>query len=373
MTVRDSKQKNFAKLWLESERKSILYLCPRFGKIRTTIHILNQSDYKNILILYPNDSIKKSWLNDFEELKFDYSNVKFSTFKSLHKCYDQNIDLLIIDEIHELSENNITQLYEIINKTHSDILGLTGTLANDTKMRLYNSLKLRVLATYSIEEAIKDNVITDYSITVIKVPLDNKITFLYKKEYLTEKKQYNKLSKTINYFETINSNPYLVKSMKLQRLKMLQNSLSKVKYTKFLLEKFKDERILVFCGSVETTKELEIPTNNSKNKNEEGFLKFANGEGNHFSVIKIGNSGITYKPLNKVIILNIDRDSENLTQKINRCMAIEYNNPDKKSNIYIIISDENVELNWVNKALSFFDNSKINFVDSVNFSKLLNN
>ena len=80
------------------------------------------------------------------------------------------------------------------------------------------------------------------------------------------------------------------------------------------------------------------------------------------AVVKIGNTGVTYKPLNKVIINYFDSNAENLAQKINRCMAMEYDTPDKKSEIYIISSNESVELKWLEKALEFFDKSKVKYV-----------
>ena len=42
------------------------------------------------------------------------------------------------------------------------------------------------------------------------------------------------------------------------------------------------------------------------------------------------------------------------------------NNPDKKAQIYIISSNEQVELKWLQKALEFFDRSKIKFVEARN-------
>jgi hypothetical protein len=81
------------------------------------------------------------------------------------------------------------------------------------------------------------------------------------------------------------------------------------------------------------------------------------------AVVKIGNTGVTYKPLNRVIINYFDSNAENLAQKINRCMAMEYDTPDKKAHIYIISSNEEVELKWLKKALEFFDKSKINYYE----------
>jgi hypothetical protein len=89
------------------------------------------------------------------------------------------------------------------------------------------------------------------------------------------------------------------------------------------------------------------------------FQKFAEGEGNHLAVVKIGNTGITYKPLNKVIINYFDSNAENLAQKIMRCTAFEYDNESKKAQIYIISTNEPVEQKWLNKALDLFDKDKI--------------
>jgi hypothetical protein len=81
------------------------------------------------------------------------------------------------------------------------------------------------------------------------------------------------------------------------------------------------------------------------------------------AVVKIGNTGVTYKPLNKVILNYFDSNAENLAQKVNRCMAMEYNNPDKKAQIYIISTNEEVEEKWLNKSLEFFDKDKIKVVN----------
>jgi len=50
---------------------------------------------------------------------------------------------------------------------------------------------------------------------------------------------------------------------------------------------------------------------------------------------------------------------ENLAQKIFRCMGMEYDTPDKKAEIHIITTTEEVEQRWLKKALEFFDTNKI--------------
>ena len=56
MTLRDKRQKEFADVWLK-ERHGVLNLCPRFGKCRTTINILEELDNPSILIAYPDNKI----------------------------------------------------------------------------------------------------------------------------------------------------------------------------------------------------------------------------------------------------------------------------------------------------------------------------
>jgi hypothetical protein len=120
--------------------------------------------------------------------------------------------------------------------------------------------------------------------------------------------------------------------------------------------------VLVFCGITKIADALGIPSYHSKKEEKEIFDNFVAGKGKHLAVVKIGNTGVTYKPLNRVIINYFDSNGENLAQKINRCMAMEYDNPDKKAQIYIISSYEEVELKWLKKALEFFEKDKIKFV-----------
>ena len=106
MSIRDERQLEFAKVWLK-EKHGILNLCPRFGKIRTSILALEKLKPKSILIAYPDNKIKDSWQSDFNDLGFDDSNVTYSTHLSLKKLVDNEYDIIIIDEIHLLSEAQI--------------------------------------------------------------------------------------------------------------------------------------------------------------------------------------------------------------------------------------------------------------------------
>jgi superfamily II DNA or RNA helicase len=359
MSLRDERQKEFADIWLNQGRFGILNLCPRFGKIYTTINILKKLDDDiSILIAYPDVKIKDSWEEDFKSRNYNNENIHYTTHLSLHKHTDKVYDLVIIDEIHLLSDAQIEASKEIILRNH-EILGLTGTLSSWTETKLLEELSLSVIATYPIEQAIEEGVIVDYEIKVIKVPLDNITKIQYKKNLKTEKQQFDAYGYVINKMQYAGGDTMF---LRLSRMRIIQNSLSKLNKTKEILNNNKNERILVFCGLTKIADSLGIPSYHSKSSEKDIFQDFAEGKGNHLAVVKIGNTGVTYKPLNKVIINYFDSNAENLAQKINRCMAMEYNTPDKKAHIYIISSNEEVELKWLNKALEFFDKSKIKYV-----------
>lgn len=359
MTLRDKRQKEFAEKWMK-KKFGILYLCPRFGKIYTTINILEKYPKNiNILISYPDKLIKKSWEEDFKKRNYKNNNITYTTHLSLKKYVNEKYDIIIIDEIHLLSPAQIKAAKQLL-LLNRNVIGLTGTLSTWTEKDLYLELGLPVIAYYPIETAIKEKVITDYQITVYTVPLDNVVRGRFKNKNRTEKKEFDSLSWVINKLSALNKNTMF---LRLARMRIIQNSVAKKNKTISLLNKYKDERILVFCGITKIADSLGILSHHTKNKNLDKFKEFIKGKGeNHIAVVKIGNSGITYTPLNKVIINYFDSNAENLAQKINRCMGIEYNTPDKKANIIIISSDEVVEKKWLKKALEFFDNEKIKYV-----------
>ena len=359
MTLRDKRQKEFADIWMAKEW-GILNLCPRFGKIYTTINILDKYNPDiSILIAYPDAKIKDSWEKDFETRGYSNPNITYTTHLSMHKHSRNLYDIVIIDEIHLLSDAQLDAAYDL-TLLNNKVLGLTGTLSSWTEAELDQRLQLPVLAHYPIEQAIEEGVIVDYQITVLKVPLDNKVIVPIKGKERTEKKHFDACSWVIDKLEKEGKNTMM---LRLKRMRLIQNSVAKLALTRQLLQKYNQERVLVFCGTTDMADNLGIPSHHSKSGDKEAFKRFAEGEGNHMAVVKIGNTGVTYKPLNKVVLNYFDSNAENLAQKVNRCMAMEYNNPDKKADIYIISTDEPVEEKWLNKALEFFDKEKIRVVN----------
>lgn len=360
MTLRDKRQEEFANTYIKSNGKGILYLCPRFGKIRVSTIILKKAFAGNphVLIAYPDSKIKESWIEEFKLLGYKNPNITYTTHLSMKNYVNLVFDLVIIDEIHLLSDFQISVAKKII-EGNENVLGLTGTMNEWTEKELARRLHLPVIANYPIEQAIEEGVIVDYQITVKIVPLDNKVQQTFGKKSRTERSQFGAYSFIIDKLEEEKKDTF---HLRLARMRVIQNSLAKLNATKALLEKFKDERVLVFCGVTKIADQLGCLVHHSKSDTSEQFDAFAAGNGNHCAVVKIGNTGVTYKPLDKVIVNYFDSNAENLAQKINRCMAMEFGNPEKKADIWIVCTNEETELRWLKKALAFFDENKVKYI-----------
>ena len=112
--IRDVRQREFAHEYVNSDRFGVLNLCARFGKCLTTIHILKALHSKTILISYPDTKIKKSWEKEFEQWGYENTEgIIFTTHVSLKKHIGKKYDIIILDEIHTLSENQLNVCEEI--------------------------------------------------------------------------------------------------------------------------------------------------------------------------------------------------------------------------------------------------------------------
>lgn len=356
MSIRNLKQEEFAKSYLNSEKSGILYLCPRFGKCRVAILIMKSLNVQNVLISYPNIDIKDSWEEEFKKVNWK-PKVEYTTHISLKKHITKKYDIHIVDEIHLLSNAQIDVISE--NVGDNRILGLTGTMEYWTEKTLKSKLGLGVIARYSIKEAVADGILADYKINIATCKLDDINKRKFGKRITTEKKVFDSYTRAIERLVKEKKDTTFVR---LGRARIIQESEEKVRVTKKLISE-ESERVLIFCSSIKVANMLGVPSYHSKSTDMNALRDFATGRGNKLAIIKKGNVGTTYLPLSKCIINSFDSNSENLTQKINRCMAIEYNNPDKIAEVWIVTTLEKIELDWLNKALSFFEESKISYYD----------
>lgn len=360
MGLRDIRQQELADRWIDYGKFGIINAAPRFGKIKVAIKIMEKIKPKTVLIAYPDNKIRDSWLEDFDKFGFSSPSIRFTTFLSLHKYAQERFDLVILDECHLLSDAQMEVCKTLIaSQARRCVLGLTGTLSRWTAKGLSEELSLPVVAKYSIEMAIKEGILPDYEINVVRVSLDDRIMNDYNGKRTTEKKKFANYKWVVDKLEREEKPSF---HMKLKMIGILQSSIAKRDATIRLIEKFKDERLLVFCGRTEIADSLGIPSYHSKSSEKDVWDDFVGGISKHLAVVKIGNSGVTYLPLNKVIINHFDSNPETMTQRVNRCMSMEYDNPEKKASIWIVCSTEKKEIDWLANSLSMFDKNKIKYI-----------
>lgn len=352
--MREERQKEAMESYLSHvDGKTIINACPRFGKIKVAIDIIKAKGYHNILVFMPRRDIAQGWLDDHKKFRCP-GVLEGCTFASIKKQPMKNYDLVIIDEPHELSANQQEALKPWVKKY--PILGLTGTMTQKTRKELYNSLDLDVCYTYSINQGVEEGILADYVMHIHKVPLDTK-------------SYYCKTSSGKNYTEKgyFDLYQYVRKTSKkkhfidMKLINIIQNSISKRDKTIQLLNDFRDERVLVFCGVTAIADQLSIPVYHSKAKEKDIFLDFCVGGGSvdQLATIKMMQAGITVNPINRGIINYMSGNPEDSAQKICRFLGLEYDNLSKKADIHIITTTEEFELERLKTGLGFFDESKI--------------
>ncbi len=340
----------------EGFKKFILHIFQRCGKIRTTLLTLDKLGLlnKNILISYPDNRIQDSWLADISKFGYACPNITFTNISSIKKHTTNKYDVLIFDECHTYSENQAKHLLEIIDKTET-VIGLSGTISKDTQSKLWQNFNLEPLVHYHSKQAIQDGLISDYSINVLTVPLDITVkTKNNKGKLVTEKQQYDAYSYVIDKLKRENK-PSMF--LALQRNRILQGSISKIKKLKELISK--PGRFIIFTGLSKVADSLGIPSYHSKSKDDKNINDFLNQKIDKLALAVTGGIGVSYKDLDGVILSNFTYDSQETSQILARALMLDYH--DKIANVYIISSDEPAELKKLKATLEDFDQTKIKY------------
>jgi len=408
MSLRDIRQQEFADKWLQS-KFGILHLCPRFGKIKTSINALNKlganlDKIPSVLIIHPIETIKASWEADLEKWGYNPAVIHYTTTASLWKMVEKAengllYDLIIADEIHMFSPANLEELNKLKELGCKNILGLSGTISDKTEREIKAATGLPIVGWYDIETGIREKVITDYEIYVLLTDLDSvtryvrpaklknftvteadryrfltnrmeeiKIQYWHKKEVWENKLMQipeNDLEAREKHQE---SKPNLSDDygfLPIQRMNLFKKSLAKLNVTKRLIAKAKEQnkRAIIFCGLTEIADQLGVPVYHSKKKDIKVKEDFLEGKGLILATVDMFEAGVTVKPINLAIINSHDSNPENLGQRISRLTGFEYDNPGKVAKVYIVCTNT-VELEWLDKALEFFDLSKVKYYNA---------
>jgi superfamily II DNA or RNA helicase len=360
MNKREKIQKEGTQAILNNKFSGIVHCSPRLGKSKLVIDALNTKEIElNVLITAPSIPVFESWKKEIVtwDLK-ENVNVDYCWSNSLKKV-KKDYHLIIADECHEYNLKVLTQLKKQQNKG-TKVLGLTGTLDEESRINLQKILGLEVVYEYSFEQAIKDKIIADYQITCISCELDDTEKYILagskeKPFYQTELQSYSYWDNRYN----IDLQNRMFSSLKFiisKRSNIIYNSISKLKKTQELVAKSK--RCLIFTGRQEIADQIGEASFHSKSKVDSLDL-FKTGEINKLSVINMVSVGQTIPNLKECIFNQLQSVETTAIQKSMRSMNLESN---KKAKIKVLYLKGTQDEIWIKKALKGFEQNKIKWL-----------
>lgn len=349
----------------------LLQLAPRVGKTKIAIDLLKREKPKKILWVTISTKLRDVDIPT-EFLKWRakglLNNSDILCYPSLGKLKG-HYDIIILDEYQDLTPQNAKTLLSG-ELTYGSILGLSGTHPkHKEKEDLFKILKLGTLSQMSIDDAVDLDLIAPYKIKVVLLPLDNNVKYIKsgKKDkyfYQTEQEKYNYFNKVLKKHEEDFSYPH--PSFYMQRMKFIYQLESKHQYTKQILKRLAG-RSLVFTSSIKRAEDLSEHTHHSKKaKNDVTMSEFISGNIPILACVNSGGVGFTYRGVNNFVITQVNSDAKgDATQKIARSLVKQ---DDYVANIYIIVSQNTVDEEWLNKVLQNFNPSRVEYI---NFKDLL--
>lgn len=326
------------------EDNYLLELGTSYGKSRFAILKAEQLNPSNVLIVVPRLILKANWGNEISKWG-NLSNVEFSTYVGLKKYLDREFDVVILDEVHRLTENSARNLNGI--KAKNTIM-LSATIPNNLRRALKTAYKPFYIQA-DISDAIKDKVlpkplIKEYPIEIDELKEEVLYTSSKKAEdapiikkglvwdyirqkkpyrvYLTPKEFLDRINNEISYWKSVYMRQYneISKNMWLYKLGVRLKMLSEAK-TATVIEKTKSlRRVAYFCSSIEQANKI-CPNAaiHSKNKEAMNILKdFNEGKINKIASCNMLNEGISLASCPNIVLVGLNSSEIMQVQKIGR-------------------------------------------------------
>jgi len=322
------------------------------------------------LIVAPTKKILQGWKDEAKKWKVEHLLVgmDFTTYRSLHKQHHK-YDVIYLDECHSLiynSHNNWLKEYKGI------IIGLTGT-----PPKWPTSEKARMIKAYCpmqyeylVDEAVTDNILNDYKITVHMLDLSAKKT--HKVEIKDKKGNVTKswYTSEVAHYKYWTDKLYDSHSPKdrqfnsIMRMSAMKTYATKDEYGKRLLDQAK-EKCILFANEQKQADKLCKHSYHSNNKDSERNMGwFEDGTINKLSCVLQLSEGANIKGLKECIILHAYGNNKKTAQRIGRMLRL---NPDDMAHIDILCFKDTQDVKWIKEALAGFDQSKISWYDPTIF------
>ena len=310
--------------WKNYSHKSTLAMCTGSGKSRIGIlacEMFDSSKAKFCLVVPTVKLRDTNWDNEFIKWKKSTLLKKFEKhcYASISKIKGKHYNCVILDEVHNLTENNIKFLK---NNTFDAIIGLTATPPEDeVKANILNKY-CPVSFTLSLEEGVEMGIVAPYDIKVVETRLDdNKKNIRAGKApnyyMVTERYRYNQLSSIIRKIMYAKKDAMWAI---MQRMRFIKDLPSKTEAAKYILKHIipPDYRTLIFCGSIKQAEELCENYYHSKS-GDENLNDFIEMKINRLSCVEALNEGHNLPLVDAALIVQLNSNKKDLVQRVNTC------------------------------------------------------
>jgi superfamily II DNA or RNA helicase len=343
---------------IENNCRGIILSSVRSGKTRILLNCIKKHSKRKdikVLLLYPNIDIKNSWENECDLIGY-HPDITYCTFASISKIEQSGWDYVIFDEAHLLGEENQMPIAGDIAKNNKHVMFASGTYNKETLADIKFFTKMKLIVDYSTNKAIKDGIVSDFTIYIHRYNLNNTKIVEYgrvKKWKSTEKKECNRLSAFI-----LKSSGQLKMFKSLERMRFINSCDSLIECVNKWIINNKDKRFILFSSDEKTGLKYNLPMFNSKSKDDSILKQFQQGDINQLCLLKKASAGVTFPELQNILITAINSNGENLEQMIGRSLLDDTDH----SHIHIFVSTEVFQNKWLEKSLQLIDKNKIKYL-----------
>ena len=383
-------QVDAVKSWIDNSYKGSIIFSTGTGKTEIALEcakkaseIFSQNKVFNILFLVPriilieqnvkrleNYGIKKEFIGTYYGEHKKIKEITISTYQSIIKNLEiiRNFDMIILDEVHLVSQTAIkySKIFDVIAE-HSNlsILCLTATIdERDPKYSKILSLAPPV-KKYSIDEAVHDGRLTKPKIIVRSVNFTTDEKFLYDQvstkikniSFILKTSDPSRISRLLKFggnrsklakqwFENVRI-----------RKKLLVESKYKIDATVDIVQKHKNEKIMIFSETIESLEKIntvlnkkkilsKIITNKIRKKERQAILDMW---GKNFSILLSVHTleiGFDIPSVRIAIIMSNTQNINQLVQRIGR--VIRKSDNKTEALVYVVYIKQTKDTKIVN-------------------------
>lgn len=332
---------------------------------------LSDAAHQDWTILVPRKPLVKTW--EDELVKWGYEDllkrIKILCYASAHKLIPGNNNI-ILDEAHRLTDRSLPFVKDF--KGTGKLIALSATIPGK-KRELLEQLGIEHSNTikYSLDDAVDDDVVADYSIKIIQFALDT----VTKNVQAGKKGAYFMTTEAAGYVfkdqrvrqSIYSQNSQMIKFAMLERMRFIYNLPSKIHLAQEVLKAIPaDKKVIIFCGSINHANMMCTHRYHSKT-DETDYNAFCEGKINKLSVVQSVAEGVNIPELDYAILMQVQSEGLHAIQKIGRLVRKSTGDPDKVGKVIILEATGTQDTKWVSNAMQSFDPAKIDYISATQF------